>query len=386
MKYLLLILTLALACDGNSDAASAQGARKGMKVAPAATVQVHTIKEEPFEVLRDYGGEFSSDAMANLSAEVTGVIREINVRLGDPVKTGDVLAVIDPVTYQQRVRELEASVAVSRASVEEARAQKANLEADLARRKPLLARNLVTAREIEDLQAQIAVAAQRIDVAQATVQQNQARLSTGRVSLQDTRVRAPFDGVVAERFADIGNHVTAGQALFRVVDNTDISLQLRVAETDSGMITLGMPVVIRVDALGGDSVPGKVGRIAPAVDSQTRTMRVDVLPDESAPNSWSRIKPGMYARAQIVLASKESTPVAPSQAVMKDRDGTRYVWVVKDGKSNRANITPGLRNRDSTEIVEGLGAGDIIVLRGHEKLTEGGVVQLVQEVRAQEDL
>src|SRR5690606_23904085 len=131
----------------------------------------------------------------------------INVRLGDTVKKGDVLAVIDPVTYQQRVKELEASVAVARASAEEARAQKANLEADLQRREPLLARNLVTEREIEDLKSQISVAQQRIDVAEATVQQNQARLSTGRVSLQDTRVKAPFDGIVAERFVDVGNHV-----------------------------------------------------------------------------------------------------------------------------------------------------------------------------------
>ena len=380
-RLIILVTALALwGCESEGAPASAQSAKKGMKVAPAATVQGHVLAQAPFEVVRDYGGEFATDAMANLSAEVTGVVKEINVRLGDSVKKGDVLAVIDPVTYQQRVKELEASVAVARASAEEARAQKSNLEADLMRREPLLARNLVTEREIEDLKSQIAVAQQRIDVAEATVQQNQARLSTGRVSLQDTRVRAPFDGIVAERFVDIGNHVSAGTQLFRVVDDSDIYLQLRVAETDSGMIQTEMPVVVRVDALGGESVPGKVGRIAPAVDPQTRTMRIDVLPADDAPDSWDRIKPGMYARAQIVLSSKDSALIAPSQAVLKDRDGTRYVWTVKDDKAHRITVTPGLKNRSATEILGGIEAGETIVLRGHEKLVEGGKVQLVQEL------
>lgn len=380
MTAVILGLVLAVAGCTNEEGAAAPAGRTGMKVAPAATVQGHTIVTAEFEVLRDYGGEFNSDAMANLSAEVSGIVRSVNVRLGDVVKRGDVLAEVDPVTYQQRVRELEASVSVAEANLEESRAQKSNLEADLQRRLPLLERQLVSAREIEDLQAQVTIAGQRIDVAQATLQQNRARLSTGRVSLQDTRVRAPFDGIVAERFVDIGTHVNTGQALFRVVDDTEIYLQLRIAETDSGMIAMGMPVTIRVDGLGGTTIPGKVGRIAPAVDVQTRTMRVDVLPPDAAKDAWARVKPGMYARAQIQLNQKENAVIAPSQAVLKDRDGTRYVWVVEDNVSHRREVTPGLKNRNSTEILEGLKPGEVVVLRGHEKLSDGGKVQLVLEV------
>jgi multidrug efflux pump subunit AcrA (membrane-fusion protein) len=85
----------------------------------------------------------------------------------------------------------------------------------------------------------------------------------------------------------------------------------------------------------------------------------------------------MYARAQIIIASKDSALLAPSQAIQKDRDGSRYVWKVVDGKSLKTVIQPGLRDRDQTEVLEGLSAGDMIVVRGHEKLTDDGVVQLV---------
>ncbi len=374
MKYLLLMALVAFAgCDSGKP--TKEGGPSKMKIAPAATVMGHTIVAAPFQVKRDYGGEFVSDAMADLSAEVSGVVREVNVRLGDPVDKDQVLAVVDPVVFQQRVKELQASVNLAEAGVEEARTQLQNLQADLNRKKPLLARNLVTAREIEDLESQVAVGAQRISVAQATVDQNRARLATGRDNLQDTKVRAPFAGVVAERYVDMGNHVTAGQALFRVVDDTEKYLQLRVAEHDSGMIEQGMKVTLRVDALGGDLVEGVVARIAPAVDPQTRTLRIDVVKGTDA--NWGRIKPGMYARAQIIIASKDSALLAPSQAIQKDRDGSRYVWKVVDGKSLKTVIQPGLRDRDQTEVLEGLSVGDIIVVRGHEKLTDDGIVQLV---------
>lgn len=382
MKGLALLLVLLVsACDasGGAPKGTGPGGPGGpggkMKIAPAAAVMAHQVTAEAFEVRRDYGGEFVSDAMADLSAEVSGVVREVNVRLGDRVEKDTVIAVVDATVYQQRVKELQASVSLAEAGVEEARAQLANLNADLNRKRPLLARQLVTAREIEDLEAQVAIAEQRISVAQATVDQNRARLSTGRDNLQDTRVRAPFAGVIAERFVDKGNHVTAGQPLFRVVDDGEIYLQLRVAEHDSGMIEQGMKVTMRIDALGGDLVEGTVARIAPAVDPQTRTLRIDVTRGEDA--NWNRIKPGMYARAQITIASKPSAVIVPSQAIQKDRDGSRYVWKIVDGKSFKTVVQPGLRDRDKTEVVEGVAPGDQIVLRGAEKVTEGGVVQLV---------
>lgn len=378
--FIATLLIVSVGCEGDES----NGERKrDVEVAPAATVQAIDVKRGPLKVRRDYGGEFVANAMADLSTEISGTVTDVRVRLGDRVEVDDVLAVIDPLTYQQRVRELEASVALAKASVAEARAQRSNLEAELNRKRPLLERQLVTEREIENLESQIAVAGQRIDVAQATVRQNQARLDTGRDNLKDTDVRAPFAGIVAERFVDLGNHVNPGQALFRVVDDKEIYLRLRIAEHDSGMIRLEMPVSIRVDALGGQRVHGEIGRIAPAVDSRTRTLRVDVVRpvgeelDAEQSALWARVKPGMFARAQIIIADRDDAISVPTQALHKERDGSFYVWIVNESRPTKQTVTTGLRDREITEIIEGLKGAEVVVIRGHEKLEEGIEVKRV---------
>lgn len=352
----------------------------GMNVTKSVTVEAIAPERENFEVWGDYPGEFVSDGMAELSSEVAGRVKEVNVRLGDVVKKEQALAVVDPVTYQQRVRELRASVSLAEASLEEAKVQVDNLRRELERKRPLLSQKLVTEREIEDLEARVRGAEQRQQIAQATIDQNQARLGSARDSLDDTRVRAPFDGTIAERYVDVGAHVAPGQPMFRVVDDQEIYLRLRVPETESGLVRPGMEVEVRVDALGGEKIPGVVGRVAPAVDPATRTLRVDVTKPEGA--SWDGIKPGMYARARLQLGKRENALTLDNQAILKERDASRFVWIVEDGKANKRTITTGLKGRDATEVVDGLKDGERVVLRGVEKLRPGTEVSFVNEQKA----
>lgn len=342
----------------------------------SVTVEVIHASQEDFVVWGDYPGEFVSDGMAELSSEVTGRVKEVNVRLGDAVKLDQTLATVDPVSYATRVKELRASVNLSNAGVEESRVNLANLRAELDRKKPLLAQKLITEREIEDLESRVRAAEQRIEIARATVDQNQARLSAAQVDLNETRVRAPFQGVVAERYVDVGAYVTTGQPMFRIVDNQEIYLRLRVPETESGLVKVGMAVEVRVDALGGEAIRGTVGRVAPAVDPATRTLRVDVT-RPAEPDAWAAIKPGMYARAKLELGNRPSALTLDNQAILKASDATRFVWVVEDGVANRRDITTGLRGRQKTEIIDGLQPGDQVVLRGIEKLRPGSEVTLV---------
>jgi RND family efflux transporter MFP subunit len=346
-----------------------------MNITKSVTVEAISPVRQDFVVWGDYPGEFVSDGLAELSSEVAGRVKKVEVRLGDVVAEGETLAVVDPVTYATRVKELRASVHLSNASAEEAKVNLANLRAELARKKPLLDRKLVTEREIEDLESRVRASEQRLEIARATVQQNEARLSAARDSLSDTRVKAPFDGTIAERYVDVGAHVGPGQPMFRVVDDQEIYLRLRIPETESGLVRAGMPVEIRVDALGGQKVLGEVGRVAPAVDPATRTLRVDVVKPDDA--DWSRVKPGMYARAKLELGNRPDAVTLDNQAILKGNDGSRYVWVIEEGKANKQTVTTGLRGRSDTEITEGLSADARVVLRGIEKLRPDIEVTLV---------
>lgn len=376
LLVLLFAASLAVACSKGEKEQTKAGGPGGMKVTQSVTVEAASAERKNFVISGDYPGEFVSDGMAELSSEVGGRVKEVNFRLGDPVKKGDTLAVVDPVTYASRVRELRASVSLSEASLEEAKVNLDNMRAELDRKKPLLERKLITEREIEDLQARVNAAEQRLHIARATIDQNKARLSSARDNLSDTRVKAPFAGTIAERYVDLGAHVSPGQPMFRVVDDQEIYVRLRVPETESGLITEEMPVQIRVDALGGEEIAGTVGRVAPAVDPATRTLRVDVVKPDDA--SWERVKPGMYARVKLELGNRPDALVLTNQAILKGSDGSRYVWLIRDGKAEKQTITTGLRGRSQTEIVDGLTEADDVVLRGVQKLRPGIEVSLIQ--------
>lgn len=369
-----LLVVVLPACSQDSGV----GLGRGPAAEAAATVVAASATRGPIRVVGHYAGELRANAQAELAAEVSGVVRRVDVRLGDSVKKGQTLATIDQVVYQQRVAELQAAVQLAMASLEEADVRYRNLRAELKRKAPLLAEKLVTEREIEDLEAQVTAAKQQVEVARASVDQNRARLGTASTSLNDTHLRAPFDGTIAERYVDIGSHVSAAEPLFRLVDTTEIYVRLRLPERDAGLVRGGMPVTLRVDSMAGAELAGTVGRIAPAVDPATRTLRVDVLPAEGV--SWAGLRPGMYARAEIVLAAEAETLVVPRQAVVKQRDGSYSVWRISaEGTADERVVRVGLQGPDQTQVLEGLSAGDRIVLRGQERLAAGMKVVLARD-------
>ncbi len=358
-------------CQGEKTSGPAAGAKRGGPSNSVTTIESVAVERGPMTVVGDYTGEFQSEGSSQLSADTAGRVIAVDANIGDEVTRGQVLAEIDPLPHQQRIRELQASVQMATASLAESKVQLENLKVDLDRRLPLLERQMITAAEIQNLQASVQAAEQRVAVAQATIQQNRARLLSAQEDLRNTKIKAPFDGRIAERFVDLGTYVTPNQPVFRIIDDGEIYLRVRVPERDAGRITMDMPVEVRIAAFGSQPHAGKVFRIAPALDSTTRTLRVDIRLDEELPT----LKPGMYARAQIVLGQNENTLSIPNQTLSKERDGQPFVWLVTEDKANKVTVVPGMVGRERTEIVEGLSAGDAIVLRGQERLRPGATVR-----------
>lgn len=363
-----LVVALFAVSGCQSEKVSGPGAggakRGGPPGASVTTVETVPVELGPMSVVGDYAGEFQSEGSSQLSADTAGRVIAVEANIGDVVTRGQVLAEIDPLPHQQRIRELQASEKMARASLAESKVQLENLKVDLARRQPLLERKMVTAAEIQNLEAGVLAAEQRVAVADATISQNRARLQSAQEDLRNTKIKAPFDGRIAERFVDMGTYVTPNQPVFRVIDDGEIYLSVRLPERDSGRVSMDMPVEVRIAAFGSKPYPGKVHRIAPALDSTTRTLRVDITLNEEL----AGLKPGMFARVQFVLGANDSTLSIPNQTLFKDRDGTPFVWMVKGELANKVSVVPGLVGRDRTEILEGLSTGDAIVLRGQDKL------------------
>lgn len=376
----ILLLTALTGCTGK-EKAKASGAHHhrgaSFKVDAAVLVETTEASKAPFAVRGDYAGEFAADRQAQVAFEVSGRIVKMDYDIGERLKKGQVLAKIDPTTYRQKVREAQAAVQMAQASLGEAKVAADNLDKDLEAKRPLLAKQLISQREVEDLDAQLRQSRQKVAVAQASLEQAKARLQTARENLRNTQVRAPFDAKIAARHADLGSYVGPSQPVFRLVSDSQTFLKVNVPEQDSGSVGVGKPVGVRVGALGGVAFKGKVARVAPAVDPKTRTLRTDVVlePTDKQTELVERIRPGMYAQVQIELGNRDQAVTVPKQALQEERGGEPFVWVVADGKAKKAALTLGLKGRDRVEVLDGLSGGEPVVIRGFEKLEVGSKVK-----------
>ena len=376
---LAVLFALALgACDNGAEKTAKASSRGAMEVNRAVVVETVKAREEPFAGRGDYCGEFVAERQADVAFEVQRRITELDVDIGDEVEEGDVLAEIDATKYRQSARELSAALEMAKASVGDAEVAIENLEKELERKKPLLENQVISEREIEDLEARVRQARQKLSVAKAQRDQASARLQNARENVRNSKIRAPFDAKIAARHVDLGTFVTPSQPVFRVVSG-DVYLKIDVPEGDASAVAPGEKVSIRLASFGGSDVAGEVVRVAPAFDPATRTLRVDVAVDPDALSKEEAraltLRPGMYAQAQIELGERASALTVPKQAILEERDGAPYVWAVVDGKAQKRELLLGLDGRDRAEVIEGIEPGTEIVLRGFDKLEPGAEVQ-----------
>jgi membrane fusion protein (multidrug efflux system) len=369
------------ACQAGEDAkASAGHGSAAFTVDSAVLVEVVEAQQGvPFVVKGDYAGEFAADRAAEVAFEVPGRIVTLDYDIGDRLKKGEVLAEIDQTTYRQQVREASAAVQMAEAGVGQAKVAVEDLEANLRRKRPLLEKQLISARAIEDLDAQLRQAKQKVLVAQASLDQSRARLQTARENLRNTKVRAPFDAQIAARLVGLGSYVGPNQPVFRLVSDKGIYLRINVPEQDAASIAVDTPVTVRIGALGGGVFKARVVRVAPAIDPATRTLRADIELEPTAEQKEliKRVRPGMYAQVQVQLGRRDDAVTVPRQVVLEGRGGARYVWVVADGKAHKRSLILGLQGRERVEVLQGLQGGESVVLRGFEKLKEGSEVRLL---------
>lgn len=336
---LALVLALGLpvlgGCGGKQEGAPA--------AAPPAPVEVQNAARG--EMLAVYSGTapLEADGEAVVVAKVGGELRQLMVEEGASVRQGQVLARLDG----ERLR-LEAA---------QARAQLSKLERDYKRNLELQQRGLVAMSAFENLRFEV-------DAARAAYDLTALQLSY-------TDIRAPIDGVVAERFVKAGNTLSPGDKVFRVADLSPLVAHVHVPEGELWKLRKGQVASAQVDAAGG-AFQSVIRRISPVVDSNTGTFKVTLELRDPA----NRLKPGMFARIDIVHERRADVVRIPRAALLED-DGNRRVFVVRGNKAVSVPVVLGLTNGPLVEVVSGVAAGDAVVVVGQGTLKEGSPVRVV---------
>ncbi len=289
---------------------------------------------------------------------------------GDSVKIGDLLVQLDDAELQQQVEIAEANVnaasaAILRLSSDKKRAEAvyAQAEKSHSRLQQLSRQNAASREEADKATEGLAVAEAGIASAEAAIAEGQKQLVAAektlqyhRARLQDTRIVAPFDGLIVRRNRDPGDVVVPGSSILTLISTDEVWVSAWVDETEMSRLEADQPARIVFRSQPDESFPGSVARLGREADRETREFIVDVRVLE-LPTNWAV---GQRAEAFIKVEQVESTVTLPANLVQR-RDGNEGVFVLVENYAKWRPIELGLRNRESVQITSGLAAGDVVV-------------------------
>lgn len=335
---------------------------------PVAVRTAFAARRDMTEVLR-FTGEIESPLAVQVAPKIQGRLATLALESGADategveVRRGEVLGRLD-------ARDWAAQVALAEAQVRQAEVAAAERGRERRRLESLFA-DAVATEQARDA----AVAAH--ESAQAALAQVQAQLELARVNLDETWLRAPMDGVVAERHVDPGALVGPGTPIVRIVQMDPLRLMVAVPARLLPMLEAGRtPVEVESDVYPGRTFAAAIQRVFPAVDPATRTLRVEVLLENPrADNGW-RFRPGMYATVRLNLATRPNALAIPAAAIIRVLD-RQLVYVADNGAVRAADVRTGIRSGADVEIVDGLAEGAEFVVLGQNKLTDGAAIERV---------
>lgn len=349
LSLLLLSFMLLSGCQGKGPEDPGKAEEK--EEAPPVPVEVSQATRG--QMLATYSGTAAIEAFAeaDVIAKVGGEVEQILVEEGDVVKVGQVLAVLDGDRLRLELKQTEANMK--------------KLEQEYQRNLDLHDRGLVSVGAFENLKYEL-------DALKAGYER-------ARLELSYVELRAPIEGVVAERFIKVGNTLNPNDKTFHVTTLKPLIIYLYAPEKEYRKIRPGQQSMVEVDALKGQAFPAVVSRVSPVIDSTSGTFKVTIEIDDPSGN----LKPGMFGRVHIVHEKYENALLIPREAVIVDGD-EEAVFLIEDNKASRRLLSTGITQNGMVQVLGGLTEEDRFVILGQAGLKDGTTVRVVNEPDAPE--
>jgi RND family efflux transporter MFP subunit len=328
------------------------------------SIKTITVSEQPAEKIRKFPGQVAAVDSSGLSFEVGGQVELVEVDIGDRVKKGQVLAVLDPEPY-----ELEADAA--EADLNKAKENVTKTKAEYRRQKRIFEEGAGAERYVE-------VAEYNYKAALSAVKFQTAKLDLARRNLRKTNLPSPYDGVIAWRSVEPNEEVLAGQKILEINATGKMEVELAIPETTIDLIHIDDPVTLSFPTLPGETARGRITYIGgAAVKANAFPVKVELIdPSE-------KVKPGMTAEANLTIKEENAMTgyLVPIQALLPSPEPNRGYAFVYDPQTSTVKKTP-VQSRGTADkkiiIEEGLEAGDIIAVAGVSFLADGMEVKLLE--------
>ncbi|MCX8026732.1 MAG: efflux RND transporter periplasmic adaptor subunit [Thermodesulfovibrionales bacterium] len=342
------------------------------------TVELSTVSNyypsQSFTVLNASGYVVAS-RKASVAPKVTGLLVELNVEEGSKVKRGQIIARLENEDVKAQISQAEANIRLQTHNLESVRAELVDAKENLNRKKGLLDEGFVTRADFDSAEARFKRAEANFKATQSAVDVARAALKSSEIALDYTLIKAPFDGIVLTKNADVGDIVTPfgaatglKAAVVTLADMDSLQVEVDVSESNISLVKTNQPCEIVIDAVPNKRLKGKVHAIVPTADRAKASILVKVafidrdtaiLPDMSAKVSFLSKEPTEHDRMPIIAVNKSSL------------FENNRVFIVKDGILVERQIKTGKDFGDVIEVIEGLKQGDRVVLKPSKKLKNG---------------
>jgi membrane fusion protein, multidrug efflux system len=360
LRTYLLFLALAAgvgtcACGGTE----AEAPASAVETARTIPVRTATVQTRDLAETLALTGTLDPRAEVTVGPEVSARIERVMRNEGDRVTRGQLLAVLDDADFRLARDRAKANLDLAEANRVHARTEKDRSDA-------LLKTGGIT--DKDHLAAQVAV-----QVADASHAQARSELAIAERQLGRSQVTAPIAGRISKRHADAGTMVAVGAPLYTIVDDSVFELRSAVGSSDFGKLKVGETVTVTVDALPGFVTKGEVSRIAPQVDTRSRSFEA-IIRVPGRPQLVS----GLFARAEVKVRDVPSSLTVPPSALLRDGSdpSKAQTYVVANNKVERRDVVVGVETPDAVQVTRGLSAGDIVVVDPPSALGPGTQVHV----------
>lgn len=374
-------------------------------------VQVSPVLSKPLTYAISLTGDIAPLMQVDIFPRVSGYLEQISVRLGESVRQGQTIAKIDQTDYLQKVREMEARVALAKAQLAEieagprpeelrqaeetvrgaqSRYETAKLQRE--RMEALFKRQVISKKEMDlsemeftVAEAQLAASRENLkllregarqevrEASRARLKEMEAILTQERIRLQYTQITAPFSGEISRKYVDTGALVSPSTPIVQLVHTETVKVVANVLEKDIPLLKTGMKAKISTESFLGKVFEGRIARISSALDPVTRTLQAEI----EVPNSERLLKPSMFARVEVVLVEKPRALLVPRHAVIFS-EGSKAIFLLQGNQAIRRPVVTGYEQDQYIEIIEGASEGDQVIVKGQELLKAGSTVRVIK--------
>ena len=351
LAQLLSTAAITLLCCSAAACKKSAAEEKGAPQLPAVSVKTQTVADVDAPVTLRLTGTLKGMQETDLAANAAGRVMSTAVERGMQVKQGQALAQLD-------VRAAAISATEMNAMAESAKASAAQLKADCARAEALKKSGSISAAEFDRTSAQC-------QTSSLSVEASAARAHMAAQNVGDGSIRAPFTGVVTERYVDVGEYVRADSRVVTLVSVDTLRLELAVPEAEASKVKEGAEVVFHVATYGDRKFTGKVRFVSGAIRPTTRDLVVEALVD----NADRALMPGMFTDVELAVGSQK-LPGLPKEAIM-EKDGKFRAYFVVDGRIQERVLSTLPEVTGGVPVLKGTKTGDAVVLGDVSKLVNG---------------